>query len=327
LSKLIPDYRKIFEKAVDPMIICDLESTFLYVNDALCNIYGYTRDELMGMRPQDLDAMEDEDKAMARLEDIRQKGQISFDAIHSSKGGNLFHVHVTCSVIDNEYFYTIFHDITSYKEWERTLKVQRDELSEFSHTVAHAMRNKLSIILYYLDFLQEGDVNRKIYHKKARKVIEDSLDYIEKQLRLADAGKIIGEMRMFDPNAILSKYKKLYHVDLVYADLPIVMGDPIRLEDVFDNIISNSIIHGKAKTVNIESFKHDGICRFVIKDDGTGIDDDVLPHIFNAGFSTNSSGYGLHIVKRIIEAHGGSIEVSSQIGNGTSVSISLPHCG
>lgn len=116
-------------------------------------------------------------------------------------------------------------------------------------------------------------------------------------------------------------------------DIPVVYADSRQMEQVFMNLLNNAIdaveSHGEI-TIKLGSENINGICSAVIsiEDNGTGIDEENLPKIFTAFFTTkqksNGTGLGLSIVKAIILRHNGKITVKSSPGKSTIFNITLP---
>jgi len=107
------------------------------------------------------------------------------------------------------------------------------------------------------------------------------------------------------------------------GDIPPVLGDSLRLRSVFTNLLSNSLKYtSPGGQVTISAQRDDPMVRFCVEDTGSGIPREYLPHIFEKFFRVpgqeqqRDSGLGLAIVKEIIEAHGGDIEVTSELGEG-----------
>lgn len=110
----------------------------------------------------------------------------------------------------------------------------------------------------------------------------------------------------------------------VPADVPAVLADSTRIESVFTNLLSNSLKYtSPGGQVTISAKRDDSMVRFFVEDTGSGIPEEYLPHVFEKFFRVpgreqqRDSGLGLSIVKEIIEAHGGKIDVASEPGKGT----------
>lgn len=114
------------------------------------------------------------------------------------------------------------------------------------------------------------------------------------------------------------------------GDVPLVVGNTESLRSVFTNLYINALqaINGKggALSVNISSADEGRNARIEIKDTGPGIAPDDITHLFEPYFSTKETGtgLGLAIVKKVVDTHGGTIEVQSELGSGTTFTITLP---
>jgi signal transduction histidine kinase len=115
------------------------------------------------------------------------------------------------------------------------------------------------------------------------------------------------------------------------SELPKVVADGERLHQVFMNLLCNAVqaIDGSGRiTVSIAEDPPGEEVRIRVSDTGAGIPKEALPRIFEPGFTTRGvgvgTGLGLAIAYRIVEAHGGTIEVDSEVGEGTSVTLRLP---
>ena len=111
----------------------------------------------------------------------------------------------------------------------------------------------------------------------------------------------------------------------------LVDGDPVRLHQVITNLLSNALkFTPRGGTVDVTVASHEGGARLVVADSGVGIPDDELPHVFNRfwrGASAETlagTGIGLSIVADLVEAHHGAVRVDSQVGRGTSVTVTFP---
>jgi NtrC-family two-component system sensor histidine kinase KinB len=116
----------------------------------------------------------------------------------------------------------------------------------------------------------------------------------------------------------------------VPGDVPPVLADTFRLQSVFGNLLNNALRNTSAGgTVNVSAQPEGDMVRFTVEDDGAGIPEEYLPHIFDKFFRVpgrereSESGLGLAIVKEIVEAHGGKIDARSELGKGSSFTFTL----
>lgn len=114
----------------------------------------------------------------------------------------------------------------------------------------------------------------------------------------------------------------------VAPELPVVDVDPVRIREVLRNLLSNALRHSAAKgelTVTLER-RPDAIA-VSVRDRGSGIPADMLPHIFTRFFkgpASQGSGLGLTIARNLVVAHGGEIWAQSRVGEGTTITFTVP---
>ncbi len=111
-----------------------------------------------------------------------------------------------------------------------------------------------------------------------------------------------------------------------------IRGDPTRIAQVFENLLGNAAKYAPGSQVKITLDVIDDKCRITVKDNGSGISPEHLPHIFQRFYrvpgnntSVRGTGLGLYICRQIIQAHNGEITAESIVGEGTSFYIYLPY--
>jgi PAS domain S-box-containing protein len=118
-----------------------------------------------------------------------------------------------------------------------------------------------------------------------------------------------------------------------HASMPSIAGDASRLEQVFHNLLSNAIKYSPAGgAIEVEIAIHDARIRVTVTDGGLGIPPDALPYLFKRFYRVSrtstqqiaGTGIGLYVVKEIVTSHGGTIDVSSTEGVGSTFTIYLP---
>ncbi len=112
-----------------------------------------------------------------------------------------------------------------------------------------------------------------------------------------------------------------------------ISGDPERLEDIFRNLLENAIKYSpRGGTIAIAAERTGDRTVLRVRDEGVGIPEDCLPYVFDRFYRVESeltqtvggNGLGLFIVNALVRAHGGSIDVRSELGRGTTVTLSFP---
>ncbi|MBN2398497.1 MAG: PAS domain S-box protein [Deltaproteobacteria bacterium] len=231
-------------------------------------------------------------------------------------------------------------DITQFKALEKKFyeSQQLAALGQLSAGIAHEVRNPLSSIKMSLQILEkrlrpEGNdlkrfqiAQREVEHLE--KLVNDILIYAKpsdpvKQpsniKKIVDHALAMAEKSVADKNI---RVEKRFAQDLSPLD-----ADPAMLEQAFLNIYHNAIdAMEEGGTLSISAVQADGRVRIEIRDDGCGISEEDMPHIFNPFFTKKSYGTGLGLaqIKKIVDLHQGTIEISSEEGRGTDVVVTFP---
>ncbi|MCE1248945.1 MAG: MEDS domain-containing protein [Firmicutes bacterium] len=205
---------------------------------------------------------------------------------------------------------------------EKKLIQKNKELDEFTSIVSHELKSPLNLIKAYLDEIKDPELFGYYAERLAVKV-NDSIHMVDNLLKLSRAGLIIREKQRVELDlTIRSVFYCLKPSDVnarltIAPNFPGVVGDVSRLEQVFTNLISNSIQHRDPDKHELEievkyKIRNDEII-ILYKDNGLGIKKEVLGRLFEPGYTTrdNGNGFGLVIVRKIIEAHGGVIKANS----------------
>jgi PAS domain S-box-containing protein len=207
-------------------------------------------------------------------------------------------------------------------EAESTIRRERDRLEEFASILSHDLRNPLNVAQGRLELIQ---MTGELDHVDA---IDRALDrmgrLIEDMLTLAREGDAVGET---EPVALDAIAKQAWNnVATNDAALEVeasvqIDADHSRFIQVFENLYRNAIEHG-GDTVTVRVGTLDG--GFFIEDTGPGIPEDERDDVFESGYTTNQdgTGFGLAIVKRIVEAHGWEIGVTIGRDGGARFEIS-----
>ncbi|MCR5601117.1 MAG: HAMP domain-containing histidine kinase [Ruminococcus sp.] len=153
-----------------------------------------------------------------------------------------------------------------------------------------------------------------------------------------EEGRMILEPSPCDLDSLVRKTVETYFAVLnknnnrlairIPIELPKINADSSRLQRVFVNLISNALKHTKNGTILIKAEEEGKFIKVTVKDTGSGISSEDMPHIWERYYkgkhSETGTGLGLYICKFIIESHGGKIWAESEYGNGTSFMFTLP---
>lgn len=184
----------------------------------------------------------------------------------------------------------------------------------------------------YLEFL--GDINSEI--DRLSLVINDLLTLVKADKGLdsliitqVDFGTLI--KKVVTSVSALAK-KKHITISYQYSDVTL-MGDELRLRQVCTNLIDNAVKYSTENTtISVDLARQGSNAVFTVSDQGIGISEEHLPHLFERFYRVDKArsrkaggtGLGLSIVKQIVEQHGGIIEVSSKLGEGTTFTVKIP---
>jgi signal transduction histidine kinase len=224
-----------------------------------------------------------------------------------------------------------------------------DEKNRFLGMAAHDLRNPLGIIQAYAEFLLHDDA-LELEGKQTRflESIHDSSRFMLQLVNdLLDVSKIeagaidlspettdLAELveRIARLNRLLASEKEI-EVELQAPDSLDAVVDPGKIEQVLTNLLTNAVKYSEeGTTVRVELREGEDGVVLAVADEGQGIPPDELAELFEPFASTSvettagesSTGLGLAITQRIVQAHGGEIEVESEVGEGSTFTVRLP---
>ena len=220
-------------------------------------------------------------------------------------------------------------------------------LSELSGTIAHEISQPLTAILANAETAQDLLSQKNIDLGKIKEILAD---IIEQDSR---ASEVIGRVRKLlrkgenrqeaiDVNQLVEstidllrgefRRRKVNNIDFVPAhNLPMISGDPVQLQQVLLNLIINAMDAMSAKVpsqrvINITTRANDKRIEVAIVDSGSGLADDDRVRLFEPLFTTkpHGLGLGLSICSTIVKAHGGTLSIDNNAGDGATAVVALP---
>lgn len=244
----------------------------------------------------------------------------------------------------------------SFNRMSADLAAANQARRQMTADIAHELRTPVTVIAGYLEALRDGVLPAT---PERFAVLYDEAHHLQgliedlRTLSLTDAGELALQSQPIAPRALLQRIAEVYRhraelqgVTLgVVADdaLPALSVDVERMVQVLSNLVGNALRYtssGGSITLGAERIAGTAQGRapgaggtlLTVRDTGQGIAPDALPHIFDRFYRADraraqgqgESGLGLSIAKALVEAHGGSIRVASQVGAGTVFSIWLP---
>ena len=219
---------------------------------------------------------------------------------------------------------------------EHTLRVQRDQVAEFIGFVSHDLRNPLNVASGHLTLAKQACTDAEETFETIESALDRMNTLIEDLLALATHGNVIHDRTAVDLETLaLAAWENVHtgEATLTIEGSITVSADRNRLQQVFENLFRNAIENSQqAVSIRVgpiepiatttRSTVADGPTGFYIADDGPGIPADTQDAILASGYSTNeSTGIGLTIVQRIIDAHGWELDVSTSADGGAQFDI------
>ncbi len=216
-----------------------------------------------------------------------------------------------------------FTDITEREQYRTELERQNERLEQFANMVSHDLRNPLTVAAGRLDLIREEHDTDNV--RTAITAIDRMEALIEDLLTLARQGQPIDEQQSIVLAEIVDQCWNV--VDTKEAVLTVdtdttVTADADRLQQLLENLFRNAIDHG-GEQVAIHVGDLDNRTGFYVSDDGPGIRPAERDQVFDSGFTTEESGtgFGLAIVKEIVNAHGWDITVTESNEGGARFEI------
>jgi len=319
----------------------DERGIITYVNDKFCEISKYSRDELLGQDHRIINSACHSKEFMRDLWRTIAQGRVWRGEIRNqAKGGAFYWVDTTIVPFLDErgkprQYLAIRSDITQRKAAEAKLAEQAalTQLGQLAAIVAHEVRNPLAGLRGTLEVLQprvgassrERDIIRIMIERidTLNAKVSDILRYARPQtprLQSLEVASIIDDVVAGVWGSAGPGRPEVGFT----SDSALVRADPEMLRAALLNLLLNACQAGSTR-VDIRTSSDADVCRIEILDNGSGIPEHVLAHVFEAFYTTKKAGtgLGLPIVKRLIELQDGAVRVKPRDGGGTVAEITL----
>lgn len=336
----------VVENAVDAIVTIDTNGIIQTVNQATLQMFGYDKDELVGKNVSILMPSPDREQHDGYIASYLSTGIARIigkgrELTAVRKNGERFPAHLSVSDIRDHtkrLFTGILRDQTHEHQLQRQLKEQEAlaTIGSMAAVVAHEVKNPLAGISGVIQVLRgrlpEDSAERPILNEVLTRIdalvetLEDLLFYARprelklSEVRLAD---LLGEtVRLLaaDPRS------KNVTVELPESKCRLKV-DVDYLREALLNVYLNAAqaMDGKGK-IRTEMHDESGFCMVKVIDEGPGIPEEIRTKVFEPFFTTKGkgTGLGLALVKRVIESHGGRIDIDCPSGGGTIVTLALP---
>ncbi|NHN26328.1 PAS domain S-box protein [Flavobacterium jejuense] len=347
-------YEQMFKYSVISIIIHDMEMNIINVNDSAVDQFGYSYEELLAKSIFELHTPEELDHSVEVLNEMRQKEKLSVETSFKRKDGSVFAAEATpCKFIigDKPVIHVFIKDITARKKAERELEAyikeisnKNKELEQFTYITSHDLQEPLNSIIGWSSLLRKNEFEKlgeigtqsiEIIEKSAvrmKNFITSLLEYSklgrEKEKSEVQVSELLNNLEL-DLSDLIQKEKVTLH--FLGKDIKFKAYESSLIQ-LFQNIIVNAIKYKKENVppvIEIKAEELPEMYQFSISDNGIGIAEEHYGKIFeifqrlHTRDKIEGTGIGLSHCKKIVNMHGGTIWVESEVSKGTTFYFTL----
>jgi len=341
----------------EAVTVTDLEERIIYVNGATEELFGYTKEEMIGKDPSSFNAEVNSNSIQKEItKTISSGGTWNRQIFNKKKNGELFLLSLKVKPLKNNNgeilgFIAFQEDISEKKKSEDTLKklaveLQQSnfELEQFAYIASHDLQEPVRVISSYCQLLKEShyndiDIDGKKYIDytidatiRMKNLINDLLNFSmagRKDQPFEDINifNLIKEIMIDYEMAITDTGSQV----IIENDFPVIFAVHLRIKQLLSNLISNALkFHSdKNPIIRIGCYDKGDSWLFYVKDNGIGIkskDFDKIFGVLKRLYSRDEypgTGIGLALCKRIVENHDGKIWVDSKLNEGTKIYFTI----
>lgn len=353
-------FRMTFEQAAVGIAHVAPDGRWLRVNRKLCEIVGYTQEELLKKTFQDITHPEDLDADLALVKQVLA-GEIetySMEKRYFRTDCSIVWINLTVSLVrapdgSPKYFISVIEDIGERKratelmhKYAGELVRSNNELQEFAFVASHDLQEPLRKIVAFGRQLQDsaaGSLDSQSHEALSRiigaatrmsRLIEGVLDLSRVATQAGAFEAINIRVPVMDALQDLDGRIQETGAAIDVGELPVVEADRLQMKRLFTNLLSNALKFACSDTaphIRITSEgPTDGLYRISVIDNGIGFDQRYAEKVFtpfqrlHGPLKYEGSGMGLAICRKIVSRHGGNITAMSKPGEGSKFTISLP---
>ena len=355
LGQMEGRYRGLLEAAPDAMVVVNQGGDIVLLNVQAEKQFGYHRDELVGQKVKNIIPRGFAERLIAdgtrtAAEALAQQIGTGIELNGLRKDGSEFPIEIMLSPLESTEGILVtaaIRDITTRKKTDaHVLELNRsnEELGQFAYVASHDLQEPLRMVASFTELLArrykgklDSDADEFIGFavdgaRRMQRLIQDLLAYSRVATKGNDLVHTSSEealrRALLNLRAAIEESGAL----VTHDPLPTVMADERQLIQVFQNLIGNAIKYQNpgVPRMHISAARNaDKKWTFSVKDNGLGIDPQYFEKIFvifqrlHKRDEFSGTGIGLAICKRIVERHGGTISVESQLGHGSTFSFAL----
>lgn len=328
----------ILQAMSDGVLVVDDQDNVQIINQAACEMFAI---EPLGEGSKNLIELTRQHQPAELLRKVKDTGQqqsLAFEILKTRQ--TVRAIAIPTQVYQPGLYLLVFHDLTEQKRVEA---LRRD----FVSNVSHELRNPVAVIKMLSETLQDGAIADPESAQHFLSQIEKEADTLTAMvnelldLSKAESGNLKLETRAVRPCQPINNARDRLALQAEKAgvmlrvdcpgDLPAVRADAVRLEQVLMNLVHNAIKFSKpGGEIFIRAKTEDAYMRYEVQDQGSGIAEEDLPHVFERFYKVDKSrtgegtGLGLAVAKHLVEAQGGHITAVSALGEGSTFSFTIP---
>lgn len=345
-------FRSIFVTAAAGMVVVSPRRNIMQVNPAFCRFCGYSEEELLNQRIDDLTHPEDRQRVAAMYEDLfaMKMSAIDCERRYLKKDGGVVWGHVSLSCIVGTdrtpaYCIALVQDISLRKALEEKLLLANRELDAFVHTVSHDLRSPLTPIIGYLQFILDqcaAELSTSVAEmlQEVLRQGERMQAMLEDLLALATVGTVepptvpvCGDELLQEVMLGFSVDPRASRVKVVADRLPDLLIPKTLYRQILDNLVGNAIRYAGDNLIEVSGERRGGTARLSVRDYGAGVPDEEKERIFElfcrgtTGRELVGTGIGLATVRKIARLHNGAAWVEDAPGGGSIFIVELQDGG
>ncbi|WP_053073812.1 ATP-binding protein [Bacillus sp. LL01] len=330
-----------FNNTTDAIGVYDLQGTILKVNGSFEKMFEVVAKDVVGFKTGFL-SFTSENSLRVFLKKLSNQKQLSFELLTSTKSGGHIDVSITVTPVknsDGDILALVFlmKDVTDEKRTEEAL-MQSEKLSvigELAAGVAHEIRNPVTVLKGFVQLLSQESREKEFYtimDKELERINQITNEFMALAKPQAINFKKQNLRELIEEVCLFLESEAFIHqvvIEVVHLDEYIWLNcEPNQMKQVLINTIKNGMeAMPDGGKITIQTEIVDGFAHLLIRDEGTGIPEEVVNKVGQPFFTTKEQGTGLGLMvsMKIIENHGGQLTIHSEENKGSTVEILLPH--
>ncbi len=315
-------FQRLIERSSDMVVVLDEAGTVTFASESVERVLGCEPTELVGERVVDRVHPDDRSELLADLSEYGTEYGYTdtYVARVDDAAGDWHFIEARATnLLDDPFVEGIVlnaRDVTEKRRRKRELERQNERLDQFASVVAHDLRNPLNVAIGRADLL-EANVDAE--HEESIDNVRRQLDRMEAiitdSLTLARSGETVTETEEVDLETVAREAWGSVDTDGATLEVDTALcpeSDRNRLLSAFENLFRNSVEHNDATELTVRVGSLSDRSGFYVEDTGGGIPADDREEVFEQGYTTDrdGTGFGLAIVRDIVQAHGWEISLT-----------------